>query len=985
MIYIRNRRTLSFLLLIAGDVSTNPGPAPSQLKISSTNVQSLHNKSPYVESFVREGNVDCFLMTETWLRESDTESHLKELTPDGFQLHHKTRKAGTNTIGSVMRGGGVGAFVDKRFNSTILPTTPYSSFEHIITPTDFRKVKINLVTIYRPPKSPKFLEQLQNLLSDIIALKSSFIITGDFNIHLDVADDPETLKFKEILENFNLRQHVTTSTHIHGHILDVFITPEDCNYIVDLNVSDSISDHLIITATLNFKLPKAPSHKTSTYRPFRKINIPAFKSDLAKSDLLQNPATTATSLYNQYHSVMAGLVDFHAPSKTRTCPSRPRDPWINEDILSAKREKRRQERVWKRTGSVIDRKYFRVQIHRNNHLLSRSKSNWYSEMIDRNKNNPKKLWNSINRILHRSETSPLPDCSDKSDLANTFGTFFKDKITKIRAAFNLDDGNGEQSPPLKTPPQLSSFTPVTQEEVRKLISSSPNKSCDLDPCPTSLVKDCINILALPITNIINLSLSEGIFPDCFKQALVTPLLKKPSLAKNELKNYRPISNLNFISKITEKVVSNQIKNHIDGFGLDNPFQSAYKRFHSTETALLSVQNDIYEEMGNGKVTALTLLDLSAAFDTIDHKILLNRLSDWFGITKDALKWLISYLENRTQSVNIQNHISIPIFLLFGVPQGSVLGPLLFILYTTPLSKILSDTKDLNHHLYADDTQAWNSFNTSTFDPYIKQLQDCLVSVQEWMFQNKLKLNPDKTEFILIGNICQRKKYTSKFPINILGNNLSPTDHVRNLGVNFDADLNFQRHINNIVSACNYYIRDIRRIRKHLDLNTATALANAMVSSRLDYCNSLLYSVPGLYLSKLQRVQNSLARVVTRSPKLTHTSPLLHQLHWLPIRSRIHFKIALLTYKSVHFTQPPSLAKLVSLRVLDKELKSQTGLFLNRTSAKPGYGRRTFRFIAPEVWNNIPPHIRQAPSVPTFRKLLKTYYFSNPPKTKTYPT
>ena len=180
------------------------------------------------------------------------------------------------------------------------------------------------------------------------------------------------------------------------------------------------------------------------------------------------------------------------------------------------------------------------------------------------------------------------------------------------------------------------------------------------------------------------------------------------------------------------------------------------------------------------------------------------------------------------------------------------------------------------------------------------------------FQNKLKLNPDKTEFMLIGNKCHRKKFVSKFPTNILGNNLSPTDHARNLGVNFDSDFNFQRHINNTVSACNYYIRDIRRIRKHLDINTATALANAMVSSRLDYCNSLLYSVPDVYLSKLQRVQNSIARVVTLSPRLTHTSPLLRQLHWLPIRSRIHFKVALLAYKLVHLAQPPSLVKLVLL-------------------------------------------------------------------------
>ncbi len=980
---LQNRRKSTLLLLLAGDISTNPGPTLRPIKIACTNVQSIRKKAAPIASVVRDGRIDCLLVTETWLQETDTESHIKDLTPEGFNFLHQTRKTGT-TIGSDARGGGVGCFTDERCKSSTVPSKPYSSFEHLITPVDFGKVKINIVTVYRPPGSPEFLDQLQDLLSDVTALQSSFILTGDLNMHLDVADNPETLKFNEILQNFNLKQHVTTSTHIQGHTLDVFITPEDCNYIVDMSVSDGISDHLLITATLSFKIPNTSNHTTSTFRPIKKINLPAFKSDLAESDLIKNPATTASSLYNQYHSVMAGLLDRHAPTRTRSFPSRPRDPWINEGILEAKREKRRLERVWRRTGLASDRKRYSTQVHHYNRLLSHSKGDWYSQMIDENKDDPRKLWNSINRILHRNEASPLPDCSDKADLANSFGTYFKDKITKIRTAFSLDDPTA-QSKPDYTPPPLTAFTPATEEEVRKLISSSPNKSCDLDPCPTSLVKDCIDLLVTPITNIINLSLSEGIFPDCFKQALISPLLKKPSLPKNEFKNYRPVSNLNFISKIMEKVVASQIKSHVDRFGLDNEFQSAYKSFHSTETALLSVQNDIYEAMGKGEVTALTLLDLSAAFDTIDHRILLDRLADWFGITKGALKWLVSYLKNRSQSINIQGNVSIPITLLFGVPQGSVLGPLLFILYTTPLSKILSSAKDIKHHLYADDTQAYTSFNITTFKTYIKQLQNCLVSVKEWMYHNLLKLNPDKTEFLLIGNKCHREKFVSEFPIDILGNPLSPSDSARNLGVTFDADFSFKRHINNTVSSCYYYIRDIRRIRKHLNLNAATALANALVSSRLDYCNSLLYSVPACYIRKLERVQNSLARVVTLSPKFSHTSPLLKQLHWLPVKSRIHFKVALLTHKAIHSKQPPSLAKHISVRTLDKNLKSQSGNFLNYSSALAGFGLKAFKSFAPVVWNKIPSVIRSINSVAAFRKTLKTHYFAHPPKHRSHNT
>ena len=159
-------------------------------------------------------------------------------------------------------------------------------------------------------------------------------------------------------------------------------------------------------------------------------------------------------------------------------------------------------------------------------------------------------------------------------------------------------------------------------------------------------------------------------------------------------------------------------------------------------------------MGRGNVTALTLLNLSAAFDTIDHKLLLDRLGEWFGIRGDVLRWVGSYLSDRCQLISIQGKLSIPMSLIYGVPQGSVLGPLLFILYTTPLNQIITKFEDLQHHLYVDDTQIFTSFNTSNHSNKINSLQECLTSVQDWMFTNKLKLNPDKTEFMLIGNKCQ---------------------------------------------------------------------------------------------------------------------------------------------------------------------------------------------------------------------------------------
>ena len=223
---------------------------------------------------------------------------------------------------------------------------------------------------------------------------------------------------------------------------------------------------------------------------------------------------------------------------------------------------------------------------------------------------------------------------------------------------------------------FSTFSTVTEDQVTKNIINSPSKSCSLDPWPTFLVLDYLDILITPITSKINASLDQGKCPNFFKQAHVTPLLKKSSLDKEVFKNYRPVSNLNFISKILERVAAVQLQTHFDEAGLMTGFQSAYRKHHSTESILLNIQNNILLNMAKGSVTALTLLDLSAAFDTIDHTILLDRLNIYHGISELALGWFKSYRSGRTHSVKVGNTLSHPAVLHYGVPQGSVLGPFL---------------------------------------------------------------------------------------------------------------------------------------------------------------------------------------------------------------------------------------------------------------------------------------------------------------------
>ena len=274
--------------------------------------------------------------------------------------------------------------------------------------------------------------------------------------------------------------------------------------------------------------------------------------------------------------------------------------------------------------------------------------------------------------------------------------------------------------PDSPPPMFSTFSIVTEDQVTKIITNSPSISCSLDPWPIFLVLDYLDILITPITSIINASLEQGKCPNFFKQAHVTPILKKSSLDKKVFKNYRPVSNLNFISKILERVVAVKLQTHLDEAGLMTAIQSAHRKHHSTESALLNIHNDILLNMAKGSLTALTLLDLSAAFDTIDHTILLDRLNVYYGISELALGWFKSYLSGMTHSLKVGSTLSHPAALQCGVPQAPVLGPILFSLYTNPISSIIHSHSSINYHFYADDTQLYITLSPANFSHSIQK-------------------------------------------------------------------------------------------------------------------------------------------------------------------------------------------------------------------------------------------------------------------------
>ena len=320
------------------------------------------------------------------------------------------------------------------------------------------------------------------------------------------------------------------------------------------------------------------------------------------------------------------MADHHAPVQHRLVTIRPEADWYTEEIREAKQERRKLEKHWRASGLTVDKLIFVDQCQAVQNLITTTQQQHNQKKIMDNANNPKVLHKIVNKLLNKTSDSPLPTHNSPEELAETFVDFFSDKISKIRN--DLSSKHSQNTVPSDNVnpfdvPILSEFKEVTEEEVKKIILASPSKQCDLDPIPTWLVKECISPLLSIITKIVNLSLMSSTMPVNLKEALLNPLLKKASLDSETFKNFRPVSNLAYISKIVEKVVDNCTSDHMELHNLHDEFQSAYRKFHSTETALLRLHNDIMQAIDNKEAVALVLLDLSAAFDTVDHEILLD--------------------------------------------------------------------------------------------------------------------------------------------------------------------------------------------------------------------------------------------------------------------------------------------------------------------------------------------------------------------------
>jgi len=837
-----------------------------------------------------------------------------------------------------------------------------------------------ILTLYRPgslPLNAVFFREFTTLLERLALMSGIIVITGDLNIRLDRPTDVHCVQFHELLESFGFEQRVTLPTHRMGGLLDVVISREGSVGGTPEVRDVGLSDHSCVLWELNVTR-SAPVYRSIECRDWKSFSLDSFQDDLGRSalchyDAASPPSVTVsgcatTAMVEQYNDVLSALLERHAVPRTLLLRDRPSDGWFDEECRALKRHCRMLERRLPGSGNPLDRAEWVDKVRAMHKIFNMKKAAFISSMIETEGGDPKRLWRILNATMGLSEPElEIPHTAEE------FTRFFADKVANIRAL------TANAPPPLfaAAPPSfLMSFKSVSEESVTELIMKAPSKHSKADPLPTWLLKQCVALLAPFLTQLINTSIATCTMPDCLKAAVVTPIIKKSNLDSADISNFRPVSNLSFISKLLERTVSHQLTSYLEGGSLLPLYQSAYRANHSTETAILRVHSDLVAASDAGDISLLALLDLSAAFDTVDYDILFNRLTSDFGVSGSALAWLKSYLLGRRQSVCCHGVLAPATELTCGVPQGSCLGPLLFLLYTAGLHEVIQ-RHGLRNHCYADDSEIYGSCHPRDSKTLREKMLHCISDVSTWMASNRLKLNPAKTELMWCSTPGMAHHVDHVTPFIIGHVPVKPVTTVRLLGVMLDSELTMTTHVSRTVSTCFYQLRRLKSARRSLPTESAKSLVSAFVTSRLDYCNGVLAGVAQRQIDRLQAVLNAAARLLYGGTKRDHITPLIKdKLHWLRFAQRITYKLCVLVYKSLHGCAPGYLSELVvpAGNASAMRLRSADNHCIVRPRSRLKFGDRGFSIAAPDAWNSLPLHVKTASSLSIFTEKLKTELF-----------
>ena len=835
-----------------------------------------------------------------------------------------------------------------------------------------------LSMLYRPPGSNvnDWLNDTEEKLNHAFSEDKNLVLMGDFNIDI-LKDSTLKQKWTDVFEMFDLEQIIQQPTRVTQStqtLIDHIYVSRDTKLLHQCVVEFNLSDHKPVYACFDTKIPKSklPDHHLSIkYRNLKKLDHEQLATELINAPWSCYDSESVNDALDNFTVIFNSVINKQAPLVTKRVKKATQPGWITDEILELinKRDtakRKNNHNLYKQLRNIVTEK------------INEAKSNHYKTFVETNQNNPGKLSKMFSKLSGKEkQNNPIPSIitnditlTEEEDIADTFNRHFTDIVDKY-----LPHNQLEVPEDWQPTSDLNAFItsripvghnfkipPIQEHFVHNFLAKlDTKKATGLDEISANILKITNPYITHVITHICNLSIKTNTFPDKWKHAKVTPLFKKNS--KHDVNNYRPISILPILSKIIEKHVALQLYEYLNVHKLISARQSGFRPQHSCETALHQMLDEWYNSISKNQSIGILFVDFCKAFDMVDRDILMKKLKV-YKFSDNALTWFDSYLSNRKQCVKVNSTLSSKLTVKSGVPQGSILGPLLFLVYINdlPLEPKLDNTT-----MFADD--ATSSASAQTDNEVGKELQIKANNMDKWCAKNKMVLNADKTKFMLLKPKRMAKAtHQTKLKIEVQGKQLGQVPVEKLLGVQIDEALSWDAQIKKQKQTIFFKISFLNKIRKYLPLATRKLFYNSYIKPHFDYCNTIWSNTTKANIDKIYKLQKYAARIILdeklQKENTTPSAVLFQKLDWITFRQNVHYRQAILMYKSLNNEAPPYMRDMFNYvnEVGVRNSRSSTQNKLYQPVAHP----KSLRYTGPKIWNSLDADTRNAKNIKQFK-------------------
>ena len=940
------------------------------ISLLSFNIATLPGKFDEFSYFIKCSNSDIIALNETRLDGTIPDC---DVELDKYAVLRNDRKRD---------GGGVAMYLKKDAGFTYKVRNDLMSPELEIIAVEIMRCKAKpfiVISWYRPPDTEvKKFDNLECILDQIECENKDVILMGDVNCDL-LAQLPScyTVKMTEMARNYHLNQLIDEPTRVTESsrtLIDHIYTSRIDNISESGVLNIGMSDHYIVYAIIGKERKTTHHrHKYSVNRSYNHLNVDMLKTDLRNTNWCNiGKHLNVDDAVNEFESMFLDVADHHAPLRRKRVRHKNPTPWLTADIVEVMRMRDKAKKQASAKNSPQLWVEYRKLKNKVNIMIKQSKKIYLTDAVKTK--DKKKVWKSIRHIVPSKSKSTDITCiktdsgefSNSKDIANELNDYFANVGPSLAKKINVTDANDNVNATEDTSKNTSvecnnvfDFNVVDEEYVfKELMSLSDDKATGVDDISCKLLKLCAEEIVSPLTYIINLSLTTGIFPNKWKKARICPIFKGGE--NSEPCNYRPISILPILSKILERAVFDQLYPFLDSRSMLHDNQSGFRPKFSTSSALMDITEEWLNAIDNGELIGIVMLDLQKAFDTVNHEILIKKLHD-YNLSINIINWFVSYLKDRSQITVINGMRSTEQKYTCGIPQGSILGPLLFIMYINDLPDHVSN---VHVSMYADDTAIFCS--SKNVNDIVDKLNHDLINVDNWLLRNKLSLNIQKTNFMIIGTPQRLSSIANQhLDINIRGISLLRVSNCKHLGIIIDENLHWNNQVDQVTKKVLTGLYFLRKSSNVLPKNIQSMLYKTIIAPHFDYCNVVWGRCNKTIFNKLQVLQNRAAKIITGANRYDSSSQALSDLDWKNLDKRLFYNEAVTMFKIINNDAPSYLCRRFEVKETIYNMRNKGSLHLVKPNTE--YMKRSFCYRGAILWNSLDANVKSAIDKKTFKQ------------------